>query len=137
MLLSPVLEPLHEKLLAPNSLTITPTKVDKMNSYLREVSTTERAEIAWSFAAMTKDHKEAYLGDGLHLVDSVASRQADVFLNSHCNFGTALSGRYPFNRTCCSSYSPLIWTEIVLLLVIIILLPLIKMIATTGRGTHF
>lgn len=133
MLLSPVRRPLYAKLSTPKSLTITPEKVDSMNAYLHEISTNERADIIWSFAAMTEEHEMAYSEDGTHLAENVASRQADILLNARCNWINARSGGYPYNRTCCSNYRPSNWTQRSISLVCFILLPLIRLATTTSK----
>lgn len=105
LLLAPVQVPLYDALSPSRSTTLTPTKINQMNSYLHQLSADNRAEIVWSYSLMSWQRKRAYEESGLHVVGSVASRQADVLLNLRCNTLAASSGQYPFDRTCCSNYN--------------------------------
>jgi hypothetical protein len=110
LLMTPVHEPWYESLSPSREETMTPEKIDKMNEYLRQVSTFQDADIVWSYEGMIKDEKRAYAESGIHVIDNVASRKADVLLNLRCNADAAERG-YPYNRTCCSNYRKPDWVQ--------------------------
>jgi hypothetical protein len=103
LLLAPVQVPWYEALSPSRAETITPEKVDQMNDFLQQVSAHSDADVIWSYSLMTWAGRSQYEESGLHVVDNVAHRKADVLLNLRCN-ADATSKGYPFNRTCCSNY---------------------------------
>jgi len=103
-LLAPVQVPLYEALSQVRRKTIAPAEVDSMNDYLRQVSGSGGPTVLWSYSAMTWQQQAAYEEDGLHVIDTVASQQAEILLNLRCNAKLDALGRYPFDRTCCSRY---------------------------------
>jgi N-acetylneuraminate 9-O-acetyltransferase len=103
LLLAPVQVPRYQALSPSREETITPQKIDLMNDYLHQVSAYTNADVVWSYSSMTGVGRGAYGESGLHVIDNVAHRRADVLLNLRCNGVSAMRG-YPFNRTCCSSY---------------------------------
>lgn len=105
LLLTPVQMPLYNALSSVRAKDITPTKVDLMNDYLHQVSGTGEATVLWSYSLMTWQQQAAYEEGGLHVLDTVASRQADILLNLRCNAKLDTLGHYPFDRTCCSRYT--------------------------------
>lgn len=103
LLLAPVQAPWYQALSPSREETITPEKIDQMNDYLQQVSAHSSADVVWSYSLMTFEGKAEYEESGLHVIDNVAHRKADVLLNLRCNADAASKG-YPFNRTCCSNY---------------------------------
>jgi hypothetical protein len=103
LLLAPVQVPWYTALSPSRAETITPEKIDQMNDYLQQVSAHSSADVVWSYSLMTHAGRSQYEESGLHVVDNVAHRKADVLLNLRCNADSASKG-YPFNRTCCSNY---------------------------------
>jgi hypothetical protein len=103
LLLAPVQVPWYQALSPSREETITPEKIDQMNDYLQQTSAHSSADVVWSYSLMTCAGRSQYEESGLHVVDSVAHRKADVLLNLRCN-ADATSKGVPFNRTCCSNY---------------------------------
>lgn len=103
LLLAPVQVPRYQSLSPSREQTITPEKIDQMNNYLQQASAFSSADVVWSYSLMTFAGRAEYEESGLHVVEEVANRKADVLLNLRCNADSASKG-YPFNRTCCSNY---------------------------------
>ena len=137
LLLAPVESPWYERLQAARAETITPEKVDTLNEYLfRQQLFSEkqtRPEILWSNSLMTLNQPAAFDDSGLHVVDNVAARRADILLNLRCNAVMAAKGKYPFDRTCCSSYSRPGWVQWSLLFGGIVSLPILASLSSTGN----
>ena len=132
LLLAPVQVPWYEALSPSREESITPEKIDQMNDYLQQVSAHSKADIVWSYSLMTWAGRGAYEESGLHVVENVAQRKADVLLNLRCNSDSALAG-YPFNRTCCSNYKPPNGIQWLILLVGMLVLPILSIV----RRRHF
>jgi len=116
LLIAPVQVPWYQALSPSREETITPEKIDQMNDYLQQVSQHSSADVVWSYSSMTFAGHGAYEESGLHVVNNVAHRKADILLNLRCNSDSASKG-YSFNRTCCSNYTrPSItqWTFLIL-----------------------
>ncbi len=103
LLLAPIQVPRYESLSFEREETIRPEKIDLMNDFLQQASAYSKADILWSYSLMTWSGSGEYQKDGLHVIESVADRKADVLLNLRCNYEAASHG-YPFDRTCCSNY---------------------------------
>jgi hypothetical protein len=103
LLLAPVQVPRYDLLSPSREETITPEKIDTMNDYLQQLSEHSSADVVWSYSLMTWDGKAEYEESGIHVIDNVAHRKADVLLNLRCNADGHSLG-HPFNRTCCSNY---------------------------------
>jgi hypothetical protein len=103
LLLAPVQVPRYQFLTPSREETITPEKIDVMNDLLQQVSAHSYADVVWSYSLMTFSGRGEYEDSGLHVVENVAHRKADVLLNLRCNSNAASKG-YPFDRTCCSNY---------------------------------
>lgn len=114
--LAPVQTPLYEALEPTRAITISPAKIDPMNQYLGDLSAHHRANVLWSYAHMTSQHNSTYEASGLHVVDDIADRKADVLLNLRCNNMLMAEGRYPLDKTCCTSYSRITWIQWIMLL---------------------
>ncbi|KAK6601679.1 Cas1 domain-containing protein [Botrytis cinerea] len=110
LLLAPVQVPWYQALSPSREETITPEKIDQMNDYLQQ------------FFAHDLAGQGEYEESGLHVVDNVAHRKADVLLNLRCNADSVERG-YPFDRTCCNSYRQPNAIQWLFVLVGMILLP--------------
>ncbi|KAI9668503.1 MAG: hypothetical protein M1829_005320 [Trizodia sp. TS-e1964] len=106
LLFAPVQSPWYPSLSPARAKSLTPQRINKMNEYLRHLSAFQRADVTWSFSLMTHEEGGAYEEDGLHVVDNIASRRADVLLNLKCNSDASGSqGQgYPYDKSCCSNY---------------------------------
>ena len=131
--LAPVQVPMYESLSPPRAATITPEKIDPMNAYLQQLSAHQGADVLWSYSLMTWRMDYAYEESGIHVVQSVADRRADILLNLRCNADAANSKGYPFDRTCCSVYGRLGWVQWLVLVNAFAVLPIVTLI--TMRGT--
>ncbi|TVY22590.1 putative O-acetyltransferase [Lachnellula hyalina] len=121
LLLAPIQVPWYPALSPSREVTITPEKIDQMNDYLQQVSQHSSADVVWSYSLMSWAGSGAYEESGLHIVNNVAHRKADILLNLRCNSDAASKG-YPFNRTCCSNYThPSVIQWIVLVLGLLLL----------------
>ena len=107
----------------PRAETMTPYPIAAMQSYLAGAFTNTPAEalfqrkvsIPWSFVTMMMDTPEAYDSSGLHVLDSVSDRQADILLNKRCN-SEAAKIRFPYNCTCCSLYPVPVPSQIIMVI---------------------
>jgi hypothetical protein len=133
MLITPVQVPLYGALSASKEKSITPTKVSSMNDYLHQISPEHKASILWSYSAMNWERKDTYETDGLHNVQSVADKKADVILNLRCNAKLDHLGRYPFDRTCCSRYRRPNRVQWSFLYCGLLVFPLLNMVIAQGR----
>jgi N-acetylneuraminate 9-O-acetyltransferase len=115
LLLAPVQVPRYQSLSLSREETITPEKIDAMNDLLQQVSAHSYADVVWSYSLMTFSGREEYEDSGLHVVENVAHRKADVLLNLRCN-SNATSKGYPFDRTCCSNYTHIAGVQWIMLL---------------------
>lgn len=104
LLFTPVQEPWYQNLSPSREATITPDKIEKMNEYLQQLSADSKADVIWSYSLMTWAGRGTYEESGLHVVDSVAMRKADVLLNLRCNSNAALRGSQ-LKGTCCMNYA--------------------------------
>ena len=133
LLLAPVQVPLYESLSPSRAASIAPEKIEGMNEYLRGLSAYQGADVIWSYSRMTWQEKLAYEESGLHVVENVAGRKADLVLNLRCNAEAALFLGYPFNRTCCSNYRRLGWVQWAVLVCGLGLSPLVVLLRSRGR----
>jgi hypothetical protein len=115
LLLAPVQVPRYQYLSPSREETITPEKIDAMNDLLQQVSAHSYADVVWSYSLMTFSGRATYEDSGLHVVENVAHRKADVLLNLRCNSNAASRG-YPFDRTCCSNYTHMAGVQWIMLL---------------------
>ncbi|TAQ87870.1 hypothetical protein B7494_g3802 [Chlorociboria aeruginascens] len=125
LLLAPVQVPWYQSLSPSREATITPEKIDLMNDYLQQVSAHSNADVVWSFSLMTWTGRRGYEESGLHVVNNVAHRKADILLNLRCNSGTT-SKHYPSDRTCCSNYKRPVGAQLIILLAGMLLLPIVS-----------
>ncbi|KAH8658851.1 10 TM acyl transferase domain found in Cas1p-domain-containing protein [Tricladium varicosporioides] len=124
LLFAPVQVPDYEFLSPAREETIIPEKIDQMNDYLQQVSAHSFADVIWSYSLMTWRRHSAYEESGLHVVENVAHRKADVLLNLRCNANSANVG-YPFDKTCCSNYRILNTTQWTILVMGMLILPIL------------
>jgi hypothetical protein len=122
LLLAPVQVPRYQSLSPSREETITPEKIDQMNDFLQQVSAHSYADVVWSYSLMTWSSRGEFEESGLHVVENVAHRKADVLLNLRCNANAASKG-YPFDRTCCSNYTQLGGAQWMLLVSGMLILP--------------
>ena len=127
---APVPVPAYDSLSHARAETITPEKVDTMNSYLHKVSIESQLPVAWSFTSMTAKERRAYASDGLHVTEQVASSMADVLFNARCNLVLRQSQAkaYPMDKTCCNGYEPPNWVQAMILNLSMGLLPLLTLV---------
>lgn len=131
LLLAPVQVPAYEDLSSERLATISAGQIDAMNGDLLEMSDNGTADVIWSYTAMTRT-AHTHEADGLHVVHNVADMKADVLLNLRCNARAAFTGRYPFDRTCCSRYSPQNWAQRLMLFGGLLILPILAIVV--GKG---
>ncbi|ORY69511.1 10 TM acyl transferase domain found in Cas1p-domain-containing protein [Pseudomassariella vexata] len=124
ILLAPVQVPLYDALSPGRAETITPEKVNKMNSYLASLSSDETSHIMWSYNKMTQNHWKAFEETGIHVTDSVAERKIDIALNARCN-AAAVGHKIPMARTCCMAYPRESRVQPALLLMGVVVLPVL------------
>ncbi|KAF2469876.1 Cas1p-domain-containing protein [Lindgomyces ingoldianus] len=130
-----VLEPQYEKLSPSRQLTIIPEKINEMNDYLEQLSLHQGLNVLWSYADMTRGIPETYGESGLHVIENVAGRMAEVLLNLRCNAKAAYQDGYPFDRTCCSNYRPTNWIQLLGILFALVILPIIAIKAERGMSS--
>jgi N-acetylneuraminate 9-O-acetyltransferase len=136
LLLAPVQVPWYDSLSPSRATTMKPEEIDAMNDYLQQLSNHQGADVAWSYSLMTAGQKDTYEESGIHVVDNVNARKADVLLNLRCNAEAAkgVNGQgYPFDRTCCSNYRRPGWSQLIIILVAILGLPVTVWLSTMGK----
>ena len=131
LLFAPVQVPFYESLSPSRSVTITPARIDPMNDYLHELSRRHGVEVFWSYSMMTRKNRRAYEASGLHVVESVATEKADVLLNLRCN--AASPRQFPYDRTCCYSYSWPHWSQLLILSSSILVFPFLLLVTAKGK----
>ena len=115
ILFTPVLTPSYEKLDADRASAIRAEKIQAMNNHLHELEASGRIEVLWTYSLMVYQNPAAYEESGIHVVQDIVTRQADILLNMMCNSISGLQ-RYPFDRTCCSRP---VWPNLVQCLIFI------------------
>lgn len=106
---APVQLPRYELLSEERRRTITPQRVEEMNSHLQRLTGHGNLPIAWAFSAMLSQQPKAYDESGLHAIGDVADRMVDVLLNIRCNARSIPALRFPMDRTCCVRYLTPSW----------------------------
>lgn len=108
----PVQPPYYERLDNDHKPTMTPDKVNAMNTYLEEVALSHDVKYLPNFLRMVEGMPaSAYEPKGLHVMPQIADRQAEVILNLRCN---DRERHYTFDGTCCFEYS-LDWAQLALI----------------------
>lgn len=126
LLFAPIQPPQYSALSEIRASTITREKINRMQEYLQVTSDKDAMTVLWAYLGMTSNVPQAYKIDGLHVVDTVADRKADVLLNFRCN--AKLAAKHKYDRTCCIAYSPLKWFHLITTVITLLLL------ATSGIG---
>ena len=134
VIFAPVQVPWYDSLSPPRAATLTSANINPLNEYLQELSAKRGALVAWSHFLMTLQRKSAYEESGVHVVNTVAHRKADVLLNLRCNAKLTHITKYPMNKTCCSDYVQTNWVQRTILFALLWTLPL--MIWVTARGMY-
>lgn len=135
-IIAPIQIPHYDALSPERAGTITPAKVEPMLQHLQQSSVRQNLSVAWSFAHMTWHEPSAYDQDGLHINKAVAGEMADVLLNARCNVVLRQSNAkgYPMDKTCCNRYQRPNWTQSVILIVSLGLLPFLSLITFKGEN---
>ncbi|TKA80528.1 hypothetical protein B0A49_01019 [Cryomyces minteri] len=103
---APVQKPYFDLLEPDRAATLTPNKIREMNDCLEQSYSGKGLHVLWSYLHTTSQGRAAFRNDGLHVTDSVADTQADILLNLRCNNEAVRTHKYPYDRTCCMSYTP-------------------------------
>ncbi|TGZ79364.1 Cas1p-domain-containing protein [Ascodesmis nigricans] len=131
-LLSPVPVPVWERLSEDRRKAMKPETVDEMNQYLMQLSHLHGLEVAWAFNRMTEGVPQAYESSGLHVLDSIAEKQAETLLNLRCN--AELQQKYPYDRTCCNKYELPNWQQWAILVTVLAMLPVMSYLRTKAQN---
>ena len=134
VLLTPVPVPFYNELSPERATTITPVKVNTLNSYLYQNSAVGNVTVPWSFSSMMSPNHSIYQPDGLHVSDSLAERMVDVILNLRCNVELRKANRqrgYPMDKTCCNRYNPPSRPQFIMMRAFAWLLPIIILLTST------
>jgi hypothetical protein len=129
VLFAPVQTPNYGNLSPSRTGTILPSKIKQMNDYLLGLSRNRGIEVLQSFGLMTQNQPYAYGESGLHVVENVANRRADIILNMRCN-SEATIDRYPYSKTCCNT-SPSYGVVQFILIAIAVLAPMMMIFTRT------
>jgi len=131
--IAPVRVPQYRSLSPDRAATLAQNKINPMNDYLQHLSKDHGLPVVWSYSAMTWEEPLAFQKDGLHVVHSVGTLQADILLNLRCNAKLSSRGSYPMDKTCCSAYTQPNWIQRTFLMCSLGLLPLFTAIAAKGK----
>jgi hypothetical protein len=127
----PVLSPNYDMLDDDRIVTLTRDRLSNLNAYLRQASVGKHVEILWSFSSMLRPDILAYEENGIHLLQEVVEKQADIVLNLRCNAVPALQN-YPFDKTCCTDTRPYSKVHVI---IFVLALSAIAIGAATGIST--
>lgn len=132
LLLSPVTVPAWAKLNDDRKATITPQEVTAMNQYLQQLSDFQGIDVIWSWHEMAYNLPQVMEKSGIHVVKSLAAKQADALLNLRCNAVTA--AKYPHDNTCCNRYQAPNHVQWLGLLFVLAILPAIMYFRRRGSN---
>lgn len=132
LLLSPVTVPAWAKLSGNRKATITPQKISAMNQYLQQLSDFQGIDVIRSWQRMTYNLPQTMESSGIHVVESIAARQADALLNLRCNAVTVT--KYPLDNTCCNRYQAPNHIQWLGLLFVLAILPAIIYFRQKGQS---
>ena len=137
VVVAPIQVPHYDALSPERARTITPARVKPIFQHLQRSSIQHNIIVAWTFSHMTWHQPSAYHQDGLHVNEAVAAEMADVLLNARCNAILRQSNTkgYPMDKTCCNRYQRPNWTQSLILIASLCLLP--SLIPTTFKGESF
>lgn len=116
----PVEEPMFKRLSPSRQLTILPDEINQMNDYLHQLQPSDGLTIPWVNQIMTSKRPLAYEASGLHVVEPIAIRRADVIFNLRCNAKVDNALGSPYDRTCCSKYTSGNWFQWILVALTVI-----------------
>lgn len=135
--IAPIQVPHYELLSPERARAITPARVEPIFQHLQHPSIRQNLTVAWSFFHMTWREPTAYSQDGLHVSGPVTATMADVLLNARCNaFLRQFHPKgYPMDKTCCNKYQRPNWTQSVILMASLGIIP--ACISTTFIGESF
>jgi N-acetylneuraminate 9-O-acetyltransferase len=102
--LAPLEDPLYLLLSPSRRASILPEEIDQMNGFLHTLTPSDGLIVPWTYENMVSGRRWAYEESGLHVVDAVATRRADILLNMRCNAKLDAAIGAPFRRTCCTAY---------------------------------
>ena len=130
VIIAPVQDPLYGFLNTSSKakFAMTPTRINLLNDYLRNVSNSQGVPVVWSHALMTRHEEAAYEKSGVHVIDTIARQKADILLNMRCNAAITRLNRYPMDKTCCNHYLRPNWVQVVILVGSATVLPLILLL---------
>ena len=114
MVIAPVQHLAYESLSPSVKESVTPDKVNELNQYLLNVSSSNQASVAFSYQSMTSASEFALKADGVHVTEQIVYRELDVLLNLRCNARLLRLERYPTDKTCCGPYASPSWVQTVL-----------------------
>ena len=135
LILAPVQVPRYKDLEPKRAASITPEKITSMNGYLRRLSLDKGAHVAWSWSDMVQQRPDAYRGDGLHVIKSIAERQIDVVLNLRCNSQLAQKQHiYPMASSCCDYYEEPVYVQKLILIFSLGVLPVLAALGAKGES---
>lgn len=83
----PVPIPNYKRLTRARRASMTPDKINAMNTYLRSWPETAQTRIPWVFNQMVEGDPDAYNEDGIHVAKDIRERALSVLLNERCNAG--------------------------------------------------
>ena len=137
VVIAPIQVPHYDALSPERARTITPDRVEPIFRHLQRSSIQHNIIVAWTFSHMTWRQPSAYHQDGLHVSDAVAAEMADVLLNARCNAILRQSNTkgYPMDKTCCNRYQRPNWTQSLILIASLGLLP--SLVPTIFKGESF
>ena len=111
VMFAPVTRPFYASLDSAHAKTLTPARIQPLREKLLQAWHLHRFPVLWAFDLMTVTQPEAFQPDGLHVLDNVADSMVDLMLNVKCNNFLARTSRYPTDKTCCSKYPQVNWTQ--------------------------
>ncbi|KAK9390018.1 10 TM acyl transferase domain found in Cas1p-domain-containing protein [Lipomyces mesembrius] len=121
--LLPVTVPHWEKLDVSRSATILRDEIKYMNDYLKWASQQSNVIVPSAMNEMMAKSAAASDDSGIHATQTVAKVKADVLLNMRCNLQVTKANGYPMDKTCCYQYPGPNFTQWLILLVTLIVMP--------------
>jgi len=104
VLMTAVQVPWYARLSRRRAETLSPSRIDLMNGYLRALPHPERSHLVTVYGQMTRGiEQRAFEDTGIHINEDLAERWIDVVLNVRCNNGLQYHGQMD-KKTCCVRY---------------------------------
>lgn len=135
MVVAPVQHLSYESVSPSVKKGITPDKVNELNKYLLNVSSSNQASVASSFYIMTSA-PNALQEDGIHINKKVINREIDILLNLRCNSRLLRSKVNPKDKTCCGLYTPPNWFQMVSVTVSLIIISYLMSVELLGQAAR-